>query len=314
MKRLLALLVSTGCGGSVSPVVPETPVEWSVEASVDKREVQVGEDLTLTLVLRHPAEGRYVTPPDTKFAPFEVIGKSEETPGTTETRLLVRLAAFRLPDDLEIPALEIQYQSDGKVESLATDPIPVKVVTSLTPEVKEIHGIKDPVDLEIPRDFRLLWWLLLAGLAALLAYLIYRKLRKEPSGVKTPAWVPPLPAPDVEAEAALRRLAEKDLIKKGELNAYYTELSEIVKRYAGRRFDVPYLERTTTEVLFDLKPRRLSPAVMSELGAILEASDLVKFARVLPAAAQAEESLGLAVAWIGKTRAAPPAEPGKAVA
>ncbi len=315
MRRLLALvLVLAGCGGTETSDVLEAPVEWSVEGSVDKREVQVGEDLTLTLVVRHPPEGLYIAPPDSAFAPFDVIGKSEETPGPTETRLLVRLAAFRLPADLEIPALEIQYQKEGKIESLGTDSIPVKVVTSLTPDVTEIHDIKDPVDLEIPRDFRLLWWLLLAALAALLAYLIYRKLRKEPERVKTPVWVPPLPAPDVEAEAALRCLAGKDLIKKGEVKAFYTELSEILKRYAGRRFEVPYLERTTTEVLFDLKPRKLAPAVTSDLRAMLEASDLVKFARFLPPAAQAEESLSLAFAWIGKTRPALPAEPGKAVA
>ena len=113
-----------------------------------------------------------------------------------------------------------------------------------------------------------------------MAYLIYRKLRKEPEGVKAPAWVPP-PA-DVEAEAALRRLAEKDLIRKGELKAFYTELSEVMKRYAGRRFEVPYLERTTSEVLSDLKPRKLAQGVVLELRAILEASDLVKFAKLVP--------------------------------
>jgi hypothetical protein len=62
-----------------------------------------------------------------------------------------------------------------------------------------------------------------------------------------------------------------------------------MKRYAGRRFEVPYLERTTSEVLSDLKPRKLA---RSGLGAarILEASDLVKFAKLMPEPAQAEES------------------------
>ncbi len=238
MRRWLVLaLALTGCGRDEAPVVPSGPSEWSVSASVDKHKVQVGEDLTLTLVLRHPPDGRYVAPPDTAFSPFDVIGKSEEKVSPVETRLQVRLAAYRLPEKVEIPALQIQHQKDGKIESLTTDPIPIEIVTSLTPEVTEIHDIKDPLDLSVPRDFRLLWWLLLALAAAVLAYLIYRKLRKEPEAVKAPAWIPPLPPADVEAEAALRRLAEKDLVRKGELKAFYTELSDVMKRYAGRRFE-----------------------------------------------------------------------------
>ncbi len=315
MKRWLVLaLVLAACGGDETPVVPEGPVEWSVSASVDKERVQVGEDVALTLVLRHPPEGRYIAPPDTAFAPFDVIGKSEEEVSPVETRLRIRLAAYRLPERVEIPALQIQYQKDGKVESLATDPIPVEIVTSLTPDVTEIHDIKEPMDLTVPRDFRLAWWLLLALAAAVLAYLIYRKLRKEPEGVKAPAWTPPLPPADVEAEAALRRLAEKDLIRKGELKAFYTELSDVMKRYAGRRFEVPYLERTTSEVLSDLKPRKLAPGTASGLRAILDVSDLVKFAKFVPEAAEADGSFALALSWIEKTRPAPASEPEREIA
>jgi hypothetical protein len=118
----------------------------------------------------------------------------------------------------------------------------------------------------------------------------------------------------VEAEAALRRLLEKDLIRKGELKAFYTELSDVMKRYAGRRFEVPYLERTTGEVLSDLKGRKLSQGEVSELRALLEVSDRVKFAKLVPGAAEAEASFALALSWIEKTRPAPVAAPERAIA
>ncbi len=313
MKRAsLLLLLVAGCRSGEAPVVPEGSTAWSIAASSDKSQVQVGADLLLTLVLHHPPEGSYVAPPDTAFAPFDVIGRTEVEVSPVETHLQIRLAAYRLPGDVEIPALQVQYQSSGKIESLRTEAIPVTIVTSLTPEVTEIHDIKDSVDLEVPRDLRLLGWLLLALLAALIAYLIYRKLRKEPEGVTAPVWAQPLPPPDVEAEAALRRLAEKDLIRKGELAAFYTELSEVMKRYVGRRFEVPYLERTTAEVLSDLRPKKLAAGTMSELRAILDASDLVKFAKLVPEPAQAEESLALAFDWIQKTRVE--SEPERAIA
>lgn len=306
MKRALALaLALVGCEGAPPPVVPEGPVPWSASASVDKSRVQVGEDLTLTLVLRHPTGGRFVVPPDTAFEPFDVIGRDEVGVSAVETHLRIRLAAFRLPGEVEIPALQIPYQKDGEVESLALDPIPVAVVTSLTPDVKDIHDIKDPVDLEVPRDFRLLWWLLAALAAALAAYLIYRKLRKDPESVKSPILPSPLPPPEVEAEGALRRLEEKDLVRRGEMKQFYTELSEIVKRYTGRRFEVPYAERTTTEVLSDLKPRKLAPDALADLRRLLDAADMVKFAKLAPASSQAEDSLALARRWIEITRPVP---------
>ncbi len=287
------------------PAVPEGPVEWSVAASADKTQVQVGEDLTLTVTVRHPVGGDPMGPPQKAFDPFQVIGESEEKVSPVETRFQYRLAAYRLPADLTIPALEVHHQTtSGEIGVLKTDPIAVTVVSSLTPDVKDIHDIKTPVDLEVPRDLRLLWWLLGALAAAVAAYLLYRKLRKEPEAIAAPPAPPPPPA-DVEAEAALQQLAEKKLIEKGEILAFYTELSEIVKRYAGRRFDVAYLERTTDEVLYDLRAKRVGSDVSSDLRELLTASDLVKFARLTPETTRAEASLGLARTLVEKTRPRP---------
>jgi hypothetical protein len=301
---LCGLLAAGFACRASAPEAPQGPVAWSAEASIDKREVQVGEDLTFTLTVKHPEGGDYLMPPDSAFAPFDVIARTEEKPSAVETRLQYRLAAFHLPAELEIPAVELRYRDgEGERQSLRTEPMTVRVVTSLTPEVTDIHDIKEPVDLEVPRNLSLLFWLLGALLAAAILYLIYRKFRKEPAAAAAP-WVPPLASPDEEAEAALRRLAEKKLIEKGEFPAFYTELAEIMKRYAGRRFDVPYLERTTSEVLDDLRPlsgKKLSEGVLSDLRAILEASDLVKFAKRMPDRSQGESSFELAQLLIRKT-------------
>ena len=131
----------------------------------------------------------------------------------------------------------------------------------------------------MPRDWSLLFWLLVALLAAVVAYIIYRKLRKDPTDDALSVPAAPLPAPDVEAEAALRRLWDKGLVEKGQYKLFYTELTEIMKRYAGRRFEVPYRERTTEEILSDLRPKE---AAATALAPILNVSDLVKFAKETP--------------------------------
>lgn len=302
---LIALTVGISCREKEpAPPVPEGPIEWKVTAEVDKNEVQVGEDLNLTLTLTHPADGNYVPPPGSAFAPFDVIGMNEEKVSPIETKLHYRLAAYRLPEELRIPALQIRYREGEVSKTLTTEPIPIKLETSLTPDITDIHDIKGPLDLLVPRDWRLLVWLLLALLATVLAYLIYRKLRKEPEAAAVLAPSAPLPAADEEALESLERLREKKLVERGEVRLFYTELSEIMKRYSGRRFDVAYLERTTSEVLSDLKARKPGDERLSELRAILEASDLVKFAKLMPEASEADRALRSAQEWVEKTRPA----------
>ena len=117
-------------------------------------------------------------------------------------------------------------------------------------------------------------------------------------------WAPPLPRPDVEAEAALARLAQRKLIENHRLELFFTELTDIMKRYVGRRFDVPYLERTTDEILSDLRDQPVKG-----LRDILEAADLVKFAKTMPGQDEARSAFDLARALIRTTKPAPPRSP-----
>lgn len=305
----LGLLLGAACTREQAPEIPDGPVEWSVTASSTNPEVQVGDDFTFTLTLTHPPEGDFVAPPGADFEPFDVLETWTEEVSPFETKLHFRLAAYQLPEDLEVTPLSIRYRDEaGEMATIETQPIAVRVVTSLTPDVTDIHDIKDPAALEVPRDWRLLLWLLAALLASLIAYLIYRKLRKGPEESALPAWVPPPRPAHEEAEAALARLREKGLIETGELELFYTELTDIMKRYAGRRFGVPYLERTSEEILRDLSAPDASSAASSALGslrAILEVADLVKFAKQMPDQQQASTSLALAFDLVRDTRPAP---------
>jgi len=297
---LAALAGLAGCTREPAPEIPEGPVAWSVSASTSASEVQVGDDFTFTLTVTHPPEGDFAPPSAADLEPFDVLETWSEAVSPVETKLHFRLAAYQLPEELEVASLAVRYRDDaGEMASIETEPVPVSVVTSLTAEVTDIHDIKNPVALEVPRDWSLLAWLLLALLVSLVAYIIYRKFRKDPSGAAVPAWVPPPRPAHEEAEAALARLAEKGLIEKGEVALFYTELTDIMKRYAGRRFEVPYLERTTEEVLSDLAGRHVS---VPSLGAILETADLVKFAKQLPGERQGRSSLTLALELVRATR------------
>ena len=293
MKRwlVLGLLIAfAGCADEPaqkeSVPVPEGPGEWAVAARADKTEIQVGEALTLDVAIRHPAGAEFLlaTGGD-KLTPFELVEQIEpDSTAPTESRVKLRIAAYRLPGEVAIPPIKVEYQNEsGELASVETQPIPIALVTSLTPEVAEIHDIKGPMaDLPVPSRWGRLWWLLAALVVAALAYLLYRRFRKKGAELLGEPLPPPLAPPEVEAEEALRRLVEARLLETGKVRQFYIALSDIMKRYAGRRYAVPYLERTTSEIQRDLRGAGIKHEGRMGLDKILVMSDLVKFARIRP--------------------------------
>ncbi|MFQ5791683.1 MAG: hypothetical protein ACE5JI_14520 [Acidobacteriota bacterium] len=306
---LLSAFVACSKEATEPADLAQGPVGWNVTATADKTEVQVGEDLTVHVTVQHPRGAEFVIPTGAKLDPFELIERVDE-PSTSpvETQLSLRMAAYRLPGEIAIPPIVVEYRDgSGELASIQTKPIPIRLVTSLTPDVTDIHDIKGLLDLELPTHWSRLWWLLAALLAAVLAYFLYRKfLKREAEAlVETPAM--PLLAAEEEAERALRRLAQARLLEQGKHKEFYTALAEITKRYAGRRFEVPYLERTTAEILHDLRATRLDFDPLGRLQSILGAADLVKFARVLPPHEDSQRMLPEAFRFVDETRPRPPA-------
>ena len=293
MKRWLVLgllIIVAGCTDEPaqkdSVPVPEGPGEWAVAAWADKTEIQVGEALTLDVAMRHPAGAEFLlaTGGD-QLTPFELVEQIEPDSTTpTESRVKLRIAAYRLPGEVAIPPIKLEYQNEsGELASVETQPIPIVLVTSLTPEVAEIHDIKGPMaDLPVPSRRGRIWWLLAALVVAALAYLIYWRFRKKGAELLGEPLPRHLAPPEVEAEEALRRLVEARLLETGKVRQFYIELSDIMKRYAGRRYAVRYLERTTSEIQRDLRVAGIKQQKQLMLDKILVTSDLVKFARIAP--------------------------------
>jgi hypothetical protein len=144
-----------------------------------------------------------------------------------------------------------------------------------------IRGLKGPVGF-ISWWTVLLWLLGLLVLAGLLLWIFRRRIQQ----ALAPRPVPPRPAHEV----ALERLAALQRQHYGQTmaaKAYYSELSDILRRYLAGRYALDIMDCTTVELLKELKassgPRALFPAIRE----VLETSDLVKFAKDHPAPGQA---------------------------
>jgi hypothetical protein len=97
--------------------------------------------------------------------------------------------------------------------------------------------------------------------------------------------------PHREALTALRVLEEKKLWQQGLVKEYYSEVTEIVRRFFERRWNIIALEMTTDEILVQIKHVPEALIVWKKMGSFFLTADLVKFAKYQPAPAEHEQEM-----------------------
>jgi len=202
-----------------------------------------------------------------------------------------------------IPAIKIKYRRGKEEGTVTSTPMLIKVISILPPNAKDIKDIK-PIAM-------LPWWItysreiitviiVLTGI--MLVILLLLKWSQHSYKIKEVS--PPVPAlsPEEEAFKALRLLEEDDLLRKKDYKNFYFKLSEILRRYLERVFQIPAMENTTEELKLNLKSIELPSEWEENITKFLIQSDLVKFARFLPKEEEALEHFQLVKNLIRKIK------------
>lgn len=155
------------------------------------------------------------------------------------------------------------------------------------------------------------WWgifrwvllaLLLAGVGVagyyLITYLQSRKSEEDGNEVKTE---PLRPAEEVALEK-LDAIKEKKIWQQGQVKEYYTQLTDVVREYIARRFEVSSVEQTSDETLRDIRPLlNERKDLYDQLRKMLTLADLVKFAKWSTTPDENELSLRNAYSFVKET-------------
>ena len=155
------------------------------------------------------------------------------------------------------------------------------------------------------------WWgifrwvllaLLLAGVGVagyyLITYLQRRKLEEAGNVVMTE---PLRPAEEVALEK-LDAIKEKKIWQQGQVKEYYTQLTDVVREYIARRFEVSSVEQTSDETLRDIRPLLSERKdLYDQLRKMLTLADLVKFAKWSTTPDENELSLRNAYTFVKET-------------
>lgn len=283
----------------------------TARAWVDSTDYLIGDPIAVHVVIRHP-KGATVQPVlEDTLAGFALLYRIAPTPqGDNATATGIVLARYD-SGSATVPPLVFFYSVPGAApDTVSTTPVAVTIHTVPVDTSKAFKDLKPP--LSVP------WTLaeiaLYAGvvlLAAALVYLVYWLWKKRKRVKAGEVYVPPPKAAHVLAYEELAALKEKKLWQQGLIKQYYSEVTEILRRYIERRFEVMALEETTEEILAGLRSKKLNNGVMVETEKILKRADLVKFAKYQPGILEHEEMMAVVHDVVDKTRPAPmtPAEP-----
>ena len=272
---------STGAAGT------DKESELSVKAEVNSAEITIGDPLEYTVQSRHGAKVKILSQVPAPGADLFKIKKVEDIDrkegGQRIEGRKFTLTAFKLGEFVLDP-VKIEYRiADGQPLSIETNKIYITVKSvAKGEEKKDIKGIKATVAL-VQKFARILLIPIAAGLL-ILAFFIYRKFKKNPELFLKPA-EPPL-SPEEEALNGLNRLFDSDLMRRGKIKEYYLKLSEILRGYFEKRFQILAIESTTFEILLELSKKEVNRGLLEKIKEVLEWSDLAKFAKWVPEPAQ----------------------------
>ncbi len=282
-----------------------SPLDVSVR--VDPRQVRIGDPFVYEVVITHPKDHRYELAVPQETGDFELLDQTrqrQDGPGSATTTFRVRMSAFAL-GSVEVPALPFDVATPEGPKRFTAPGQVVDVTSTLPPEAEgkgaDLFDYKPPEEVPI-RSWRLVFTVLGALAAAVLAWLLLRWWRSRPRRVVV---TPQLPL-DVRARKALDALKAEDLPARGQVKEFYFRLSEIVRGYLGERYAFEALECTSSELMASL--RRMSTPGLPEdaLMRFVSESDMVKYARADASAESCRASLAFGYALIDQTYVPPP--------
>ncbi len=305
MRRILLIGVLLGIAGSLQ-AAEEGNV--SVKAEVDRAFLTIGERVEYRVTITHdptvPILSQIPPPRADVFEVKEAHDFSEkEGNEVVEGRRFV-LTTYELGEFILDP-ITVRYRTlQGEEKTVQTHRLflTVQSVDASGKPKTDIRNVKGV--LELPWRWGWLGSLFLFALAIGAGVTLWwRWKHRALAGEITPE---PVLSPEDEALLGLNRLFDSDLIRQGKIKEYFLALSEILRRYFERRFEILAVESTTSEILQALRQEEISQSLREKIEQTLSSADLVKFAKWRPPLPEIIKVNQLAKAIVEEARPLPP--------
>lgn len=288
-----------------------------VSASIDSTTLMLGDQTDLHLQVTHEASEQVQMPVfgEQLQDGIEIVDKTivdtlKLSDGRVQLNQYLTLTSFKDSLFSIEPIAVVSGEDTFWTETLALNIVqPFEVDTTLAiTDIKDIE--KAPI-----------WWwgifrwvllaLLVAGLGVA-GYYLWKWYEKHHQPEEEPINPDLLRPADEVALEKLDAIKEAKIWKDGKVKEYQTDLTDVVREYIGRRFDVQSTEKTSDETLREMKdilvkgeglePNVDGKALFAKLSKMLQLADLVKFAKWHTTPDENEQALTTAYEFVQETR------------
>lgn len=226
------------------------------------------------------------------FGDFELLNVQSSSTGEID----FILTSFKA-GKVELLSVDIAYTVNEQSKFIKTKAIQIEIKSVLNPQKPS----QDILDIKSIIAFgHGAWWylkvLLIVILFLVLIYFIYKILKKRMHKATQEEIIRAI-LPKEYALLQLENLQSLNLIEKGQIKDYYDKLSDILRYYVSRVYNIDGLEKTTNE-LFVLLKNKVPLDYNRELKNYLINCDFVKFAKVIPTQENIEEDFKTAKSFV----------------
>lgn len=289
IPSLIMIILATFLVGTTA-VQAQDLIDATINAEGEN--LTVGDSIKLTLSVTHPADQHVILPQlESSWgdlivhsqSPSEIVTNPD---GTKTTSQVIDVRLFT-PGTFTTPALPITLSdNNGQLSEVTAPPVSLIINSVLVEGDTELRDIKPQA--ELPYTNLVPWILggiLIAGTLGGTA--LWRRRRR--ANLAQAAIDNRLPHEVALDE--LERISKLGLPKSGHFKEHYTLVSDTIRIYMERTFQIPVMERTTSEIRSRLSGTAITPEVSRQFIFFLDESDLVKFSKFTPDAASAYQLL-----------------------
>jgi hypothetical protein len=284
---------------------PQLPPGVEIKIEAQPRKALVGDpiriDLELTLpqsyqfrlpMLESPTAEFTILEPFTDVTVSEGENKKEKPPadGRIRHRKRATVALYKV-GEFEFPPLQLSLRSpEGKETVAATQPLKIHIQSVLSEKEQNLKDLKKQAEIPDPVNW-ILWLAVLLVLLAVAAGVWWWWQRRRRPALPVPEQL--LVDPLASAEADLHDLLARRWLENGFVKQFYVALSDIVKKILESGYGIHTLEKTTPEVMENLREQRAGASTqdLASIESLLIHCDLVKFAKYVPSKTETENAV-----------------------
>ena len=298
--------------------------KFSAHATVQPSEILIGEQALINLQVIAPKDKEILFPvyQDSIVGGLEVLSMGNADTTITDNVRTINVKYLVTSFDSTLYFIPSMPVSDG-IDTVFSNSFGLKVTA---PELKDSTlaylekmntGQTDSIDFDalqlndikpiqkLPfswKDFLGLLWipLIILLLLAIVGTIIYFIIRKNKKGYFfTP---PPVLPAHVRAMKSLDKIKTEKLWQQERHKEFYTQLTDVLRRYIHERYGVNSLEMTSGEILNIIRTKAEEDSVYENLKQVLTVADLVKFAKHKPFIDENDLSMMNAYFFVNQTK------------